>query len=46
MKNSGGQFDVDSAILAALEGMQVDLAVDSSVSLDDCELNTILLMSC
>lgn len=32
---SGKQFDVDDAILNALKGLQVDLAVDSSVKLDD-----------
>ncbi|KIK99094.1 hypothetical protein PAXRUDRAFT_30734 [Paxillus rubicundulus Ve08.2h10] len=32
---SGNQFDVDDAILNALKGLQVDLAVDSSVKLDD-----------
>ncbi|KAH8119480.1 hypothetical protein DFH11DRAFT_1722990 [Phellopilus nigrolimitatus] len=33
--NSGKQFDVDSAILNALAGLEVDMAVDSSVKLDD-----------
>ncbi|TDL25981.1 hypothetical protein BD410DRAFT_895443 [Rickenella mellea] len=32
---SGQQFDVDSAVLKALAGLQVDLAVKSSLKLDD-----------
>ena len=32
---SGQQFDVDDAILNALKGLEVTLAVDSSVKLDD-----------
>ena len=32
---SGNQFDVDGAILDALEGLEVNLAIDSSVKLDD-----------
>ncbi|KIJ67573.1 hypothetical protein HYDPIDRAFT_180379 [Hydnomerulius pinastri MD-312] len=32
---SGNQFDFDDAILNAMKGLQVDLAVDSSVKLDD-----------
>lgn len=35
---SGHQFDVGSAILKALENLKVDLAVDTSVKLDDCKL--------
>lgn len=34
---SGNQFDIDDAILNALKGLQVTLAVDSSVKLDDCK---------
>ncbi|KAF9222628.1 hypothetical protein BS17DRAFT_802839 [Gyrodon lividus] len=32
---SGNQFDFDDAILNALKGLQVDLAVDASLKLDD-----------
>ncbi|TFK54041.1 hypothetical protein OE88DRAFT_1732763 [Heliocybe sulcata] len=32
---SGKQFDVDDAILNALKGMRVDLAVESAVKIDD-----------
>ena len=35
--HSGNQFDVDGAILKALSGLKVDLAVDSSVELDECQ---------
>ena len=34
---SGNQFDIDDAILNALKGLQVTLAVTSSVKLDDCK---------
>jgi hypothetical protein len=34
---SGHQFDVAGAILASLKNLKVDLAVDSTVKLDDCE---------
>lgn len=34
----GKQFDVDNAILNALAGLEVQLAVQSSVKLDDCKL--------
>jgi len=37
-RNSGKQFDVNDAILNALDGLEVELAVQSSVSLDDCKL--------
>jgi hypothetical protein len=33
---SGQQFDVNGAILKTLQGLKVDLAVQSSVKLDDC----------
>ncbi|KAG1785555.1 uncharacterized protein HD556DRAFT_110398 [Suillus plorans] len=36
---SGNQFDIDDAILNALKGLQVTLAVDSSVKLDDYVTN-------
>lgn len=35
---SGNQFDFDDAILNALKGLQVDLAIISSLELDDCKL--------
>lgn len=35
---SGNQFDFDDAILNALKGLQVDLAINSSLELDDCRL--------
>jgi hypothetical protein len=34
--SSGQQFDVNGAILKTLQGLKVDLAVESSVKLDDC----------
>jgi len=34
---SGHQFDVNGAILKALSGLKVDLGVESSVKLDDCQ---------
>ena len=34
---SGKQFDVDDAILNSLKGLEVTLAIDSSVKIDDCE---------
>ncbi|KAG1896026.1 uncharacterized protein F5891DRAFT_1165745 [Suillus fuscotomentosus] len=36
---SGNQFDIDDAILNALKGLQVTLAVDSSIKLDDYAIN-------
>lgn len=42
---SGKQFDVDDAILNALKGLQVDLAVDASVKLDDCKAYSQLSMN-
>ena len=36
MLSSGQQFDASSAILKTLQGLKVDLAVESSVKLDDC----------
>ena len=36
---SGKQFDVNGAILKALSGLLVDLAVDSNVKLDDCKVH-------
>lgn len=36
---SGNQFDINDAILNALKGLQVTLAVDSSVKLDDYPTN-------
>ncbi|KAG1851680.1 hypothetical protein F4604DRAFT_1933963 [Suillus subluteus] len=42
---SGNQFDIDDAILNALKGLQVTLAVDSSVKLDDCKNLTCVLFS-
>jgi hypothetical protein len=38
---SGNQFDFNDAILNALKGLQVDLAVDASLTLDDCKLCSI-----
>lgn len=35
---SGNQFDFNDAILNALKGLQVDLAIVSSLDLDDCKL--------
>lgn len=36
---SGNQFDAATAILKSLAGLKVDLAVESSVKLDECESN-------
>ena len=36
--HSGAQFDVNSAILKSLAGLKVDLAVDTTLKLDDCKL--------
>ncbi|KAG1742190.1 hypothetical protein EDB19DRAFT_1702736 [Suillus lakei] len=38
---SGNQFDINDAILNALKGLQVTLAVDSSVTLDDYATNLV-----
>jgi hypothetical protein len=35
--HSGNQFDVNSAILKSLSGLKVDLTVDTTLKLDDCE---------
>lgn len=43
---SGNQFDIEDAILKALEGLQVDLQINSSVALDECEALLCVPCSC
>ncbi|KDQ57731.1 hypothetical protein JAAARDRAFT_69819 [Jaapia argillacea MUCL 33604] len=42
---SGSQFDIDTAILDALDGLLVDLAVDSAVKIDDYATNLVFNQS-
>lgn len=35
--SSGNQFDVDDAILASLENLNVDLDIESGVRIDQCK---------
>lgn len=42
MHNSGKQFDVNSAILHSLAGLEVTLDVDSVVKLDDFQTELVL----
>lgn len=42
MINSGKQFNVNGAILAALENLDVSLNVDSGVKIDDCKFEFLM----
>lgn len=43
---SGDQFDAEDAILNALKGLEVNLAIDTGVRLDDCKAYCVIRVIC